>query len=101
MTPGAGNELQLLNLTTGEVEARVPVGVAPYLPVVVGEKVYVSNWGGDPPAKGDPPHRYVFAVHALDCDRLDVEDEATPAVVGYTMGPRTLGRALIIPVFGH
>jgi YVTN family beta-propeller protein len=51
-----GNELQLFNLTTGEVEARVPVGVAPYMPVVVGEKVYVSNWGGDPPGKGEATH---------------------------------------------
>ena len=31
----------------------MPVGVAPYMPVVVGEKVYVSNWGGDHPAKDD------------------------------------------------
>jgi YVTN family beta-propeller protein len=51
-----GNELQLLDLTTGEVETRVPVGVAPYMPVVVGEKVYVSNWGGDPPGKGEATH---------------------------------------------
>jgi YVTN family beta-propeller protein len=48
-----GNELQLLNLKTGEVDARVPVGVAPYSAVVVGAKVYVSNWGGDRPAKGE------------------------------------------------
>jgi YVTN family beta-propeller protein len=46
-----GNEVQLLNLNSGEVEARVAVGVAPYAPVVVGEKVYVSNWGGDQLAK--------------------------------------------------
>src|SRR5262245_47741146 len=41
-----GNELQLVNLTSGEVEARVPVGVAPYMPVVIGDKLYVSNSGG-------------------------------------------------------
>jgi YVTN family beta-propeller protein len=52
-----GNELQLVALDGGEVEARVPVGVAPYTPVVVGEKVYVSNWGGDRPAKDDPQHK--------------------------------------------
>ncbi|HVK08619.1 MAG TPA: alkaline phosphatase family protein [Gemmataceae bacterium] len=46
-----GNELQLLKRDTGEVVARVPVGVSPYLPVVVGDKVYVSNWGGDRPGK--------------------------------------------------
>lgn len=52
-----GNELQLLSLDDGQVKARVPVGVAPYMPVVVGEKVYVSNWGGDRPAKDDPQHK--------------------------------------------
>lgn len=46
-----GNELQLINMEDGTVEARVDVGVAPYAPVLVGEKVYVSNWGGDRPAK--------------------------------------------------
>src|SRR5436305_1400741 len=51
-----GNELQLLNLVSGQVEARVPVGVAPYMPVVVGQKVYVTNWGGDRPDK-DPTHK--------------------------------------------
>ena len=49
-----GNELQLLNLDDGEVEARVPVGVAPYMPVVVGEKVYVSQLGRRPPGQGRP-----------------------------------------------
>jgi len=52
-----GNELQLVKLDGGEVESRVPVGVAPYAPVVVGAKVYVSNWGGDHPAKDDPTHK--------------------------------------------
>ena len=46
-----GNELQFVNLANGTVDARVPVGVAPYMPVVVGDKVYVSNWGGDHPGK--------------------------------------------------
>jgi YVTN family beta-propeller protein len=49
-----GNELQLVNLADGKVEAAVAVGVSPYLPVVVKDKVYVSNWGGDRPGKGDP-----------------------------------------------
>ncbi|HKQ26255.1 MAG TPA: YbhB/YbcL family Raf kinase inhibitor-like protein [Burkholderiales bacterium] len=30
------------------------------------------GYGGPCPPKGDPPHRYVFSVHALDVDRLEV-----------------------------
>jgi len=42
-----GNELVRFDLATKKVTAQVKVGVAPYMPVVVGKKVYVSNWGGD------------------------------------------------------
>ena len=43
------NEVHLFNPSTGKPEATVAVGVAPYMPLVVGSKVYVSNWGGDRP----------------------------------------------------
>jgi YVTN family beta-propeller protein len=52
-----GNELQLLKLDSGEVEARIPVGVAPYMPVVIGRKIYVSNWGGEHPKAEDSQHK--------------------------------------------
>lgn len=51
-----GNELQLIRPSDGEVQTRVPVGVAPYAPLVVGGKVYVTNWGGDHPTKGTATH---------------------------------------------
>lgn len=52
-----GNEVQLINLEQGDFDGRVTVGVCPYQPLVVGNKVYVSNWGGDPPTKDDPTHK--------------------------------------------
>jgi len=61
----------------------------------------VPAYAGPAPAKGDPPHRYVFAVHALDCTRLDVDEDASPAVVGYGMVQHTVARGLLVPVFGH
>jgi YVTN family beta-propeller protein len=50
-----GNNVQLVNLATGLAEQRVAVGVAPYTIVRARpDRLYVSNWGGDPPKETDP-----------------------------------------------
>ena len=51
------------------------------------------------PPKGDRPHRYVFAVHALDVPALDVTEDMSPAFVGFSMGYHTLARAVMRPTF--
>ena len=61
----------------------------------------VKDFGGAAPPAGDPPHRYVFAVHALDVDSLDVSDEISPAVAGFNLRFHTIARAVLIPVYGH
>jgi len=60
-----------------------------------------KDFGGAAPPPGDEPHRYVFAVHALDVEALDVNDEISPAVAGFNLRFHTIARAVIIPVFGH
>jgi Raf kinase inhibitor-like YbhB/YbcL family protein len=52
---------------------------------------------GPPPGHG--PHRYVFAVHALDVEHTGATVDSTPAYVGFTMFGRTLGRALLTATF--
>ena len=61
----------------------------------------VKDFGGAAPPAGDPPHRYVFAVHALDVQSLDVNDEISPAVAGFNLRFHTIARAVMIPVYGH
>jgi Raf kinase inhibitor-like YbhB/YbcL family protein len=59
-----------------------------------------KDFGGAAPPKGDQPHRYVFAVHALDVESLDVNDEVSPAVVGFNLRFHTIARAVLVPVYG-
>ena len=59
------------------------------------------DFGGAAPPAGDPPHRYVFAVHALDVPSLELELDTTPAVAGFNLRFRTIARAVLIPVYGH
>ena len=56
-------------------------------------------WGGAAPPEGDPPHRYVFAVHALDVEKLDINEDVSPAFVGFNLAFHTLARGVIRPLF--
>jgi Raf kinase inhibitor-like YbhB/YbcL family protein len=60
-----------------------------------------KDFGGAAPPAGDPPHRYVFAVHALDVETLGIDSDVTPAIAGFNLRFHTIGRGLLIPVFGH
>ncbi len=54
--------------------------------------------GAGPPA-GDQVHRYYFVVHAVDVDRLDVEENASPAVVSFNLAFHTLARAILVGTY--
>ncbi len=60
-----------------------------------------KDFGGAAPPGGDPPHRYVFTVHAVDQETLGIDSDVSPAVAGFNLGFHTLARAVIIPVYGH
>lgn len=50
------------------------------------------GWGGVCPPAGAAPHRYTFTLHALDVERLDVPDGASPALVGFLIHQHEIAR---------
>ncbi len=56
-------------------------------------------YGGAAPPAGDRAHRYLFAVHASEVERLQVTEDSSPAVVGFNLTFHVLARAVIRPTF--
>jgi hypothetical protein len=75
------------NLPAGAKHVRIDYGI--------------SGFGGPCPPEGDPPHRYVFTVHALKVERLDIPDDATAAVAGFMVNANSLGKASFTAKYGR
>lgn len=78
--PAAGS------LPAGAVQSRTDYGSAGY--------------GGPCPPQGKP-HRYVFAVHALDVDSLPLDAQSSAAMVGFMINAHLLGRASLTALYGR
>jgi Raf kinase inhibitor-like YbhB/YbcL family protein len=59
------------------------------------------GWGGPCPPNGDRPHRYIFTVHALKVDKLDVAEDASGAMVGYMIHANQIGKASFTAHYGR
>ncbi len=60
-----------------------------------------KDYGGAAPPQGDVPHRYIFTVHAVDVPKLEINDEVSPAVVGFDLVFHTLARAVLRVTYQH
>jgi len=56
-------------------------------------------YGGAAPPQGDRPHRYLFAVHALDTDDLGLDGSVSPAVATFTIGGHLLARGVLTATY--
>lgn len=84
-----------LETGAGDPEAgKLPAG-AITLKGDAGAARYIG--AGPPPGHG--PHRYLFAVHALDVEQLPIDANVAPAIMGFNMFGHTLARAVIAPVY--
>src|SRR5262249_43278765 len=86
VTSTRGNNVQLVNLATGQAEQLVQVGVAPFMVCPVRpDKVYVSNWGGDPPRPNDPQARTSDTPIRID-PKTGIANHGTVSVIAPTLG---------------
>ena len=53
----------------------------------------IFAWGGMCPPPGDKPHRYIFTVHALSVEKLEIPDDATAAICGFSINANTIAKA--------
>jgi Raf kinase inhibitor-like YbhB/YbcL family protein len=58
-----------------------------------------AGFVGAAPPPGHGPHRYVVAVHALDVERLEVDEGSSPAYLAFNMFGHTLARGVLSPWF--
>jgi hypothetical protein len=59
------------------------------------------NFGGACPPPGDKPHHYVFTVHALKVDKLEVPEDASAALIGFMLHATGLGTAKITALYSR
>lgn len=85
--PGNAGAANSTTLPPGALQSRIDFGV--------------NAWGGVCPPQGDKPHRYIFTVHALKTDKLDVPPDATAALTGYMINGNSLGKASFTAKYGR
>jgi Raf kinase inhibitor-like YbhB/YbcL family protein len=85
-----GNVTQLLSGVGDESGVGLPAG-AFQIPNDARMKRYI----GAAPPEGHGRHRYIFAVLALDIEKIDIDKEATPAWLMFNALSCTLGRAFL------
>ena len=59
------------------------------------------GFGGACPPPGDKPHRYVFTVHALKTEKIDVPPDAAAALVGFMINADRIGEAKFTAKYGR
>ncbi len=60
-----------------------------------------TGFGGACPPEGNAPHRYIFTLYALDVEKLDLDENASGAMVGYFLNAHSIEKASITAKYGR
>ena len=71
-------------------------GLLPAGALLLPNEMRSSEFIGAGPPEGTGVHHYWFVVHALDVKRVDVDPQATPAVLGFMMRDNVLARGILV-----
>jgi phosphatidylethanolamine-binding protein (PEBP) family uncharacterized protein len=55
----------------------------------------MRRYVGAAPPPGHGAHRYYVAVHAVDVDKLELTEDASPAFLGFNLFQHAIARAYI------
>jgi Raf kinase inhibitor-like YbhB/YbcL family protein len=88
------------NVTELDSGAGAPGGEGlPAGAIVLRNDAGMAGYVGAAPPEGHGPHRYAFAVHAVDVEKLGIDADATPAVLGFNLFSHTLARGLLVATY--
>src|SRR5512143_1779529 len=59
------------------------------------------GFGGACPPVGEKPHRYIFTVFALDVPKLDLDEHAGAAYVGFNLNGHAVAKASMVSYYGR
>ena len=79
------NASELNQLPTNSIQSKTDYGV--------------KKFGGACPPKGHGFHTYITTVHALDVEKLGLDENASPALVGYMVNSHTIEKSSIVTYF--
>jgi Raf kinase inhibitor-like YbhB/YbcL family protein len=92
----------VMNIPVSTMSLATGVSRTPKMPGVEMRTDFgTTGYGGPCPPAGDKPHRYIFTVYALKVDKLDVDPQATAAMVGFMTHANSLGLATFTARYGR
>lgn len=59
------------------------------------------GFGGACPPAGDKPHRYIFTLHALKVEKIDVPTDASAALTGFMINANRIGKTSFTARYGR